>query len=136
MIEASLRYMRIMHAAFIGAIFLYLYVLIAVVKPRGRSLDQTTFYSLTAVALLNTAIALLYFRARRLPDAEEVVRNNPNERAAIVKLQSAYIASFALCESSFLLGWVMTFMGEPLNRTGIAMAVGFLGLLLCAPRRP
>jgi hypothetical protein len=129
--EQATRSLRIIHIAFIAAMFLQLYVLISVRKPQHDQLDRTFVYGIMGVALAS-ATACLAMRFFLLPKIDE-------EAAAIdtvwPRRQSFYIIAFALCESVWLFGFVLSFMGEPLSTAFTFLAIAVILMILCFPRQ-
>jgi hypothetical protein len=129
--EQSLRTLRIIHIAFVISMFMQMYVLVVTRKEPIDPLDRTFVYGLMAVALSLSA-ACLAMRFFVLPKIDE-------EAAAIDTISprrpSFYIIAFALCESVWLFGFVLSFLGEPLSTAITFLAIALILMTLCFPRQ-
>lgn len=129
--ERATRSLRIIHIAFAAAMFLQLYVLTSVMKPQHDRLDRAFVYGIMGAALAS-ATACLVLRFFVLPKIDE-------EAAEIDTIYprrySFYIIAFALCESVWLFGFVLSFMGEPLSTAFTFLAIALILMIFCFPRQ-
>ncbi len=128
--QAGHRMLRIVHIAFIAAMLLQMYVLV-LLKKGDQPVGQSLMISTIAVTLVMATVGLV-MRFFVLPRVDE-------QAAAIEtwlpRRWTLYIVAFAVCESIWLFGFVLSFIGAPLM-TGITfLAIALTLMLLCTPRR-
>jgi F0F1-type ATP synthase membrane subunit c/vacuolar-type H+-ATPase subunit K len=128
--EQANRVLRIVHIAFITVMFLQMYVLVTVRKDHQPP-DPTMVYAIIAVALM-MATACLAMRFFVLPKADEQAAAM---EAFSPRRQTLYIIVFALCESIWLFGFVLSFVGEPLSVAITFLVIALVLMILCIPRR-
>jgi hypothetical protein len=74
------------------------------------------------------------FRTRKLHAAEERLRSNSQDAAALILWRSGVIISYCFAEAVVLFGFVLKILGGPWNIASIFFAVGVLLMLLWTPR--
>jgi hypothetical protein len=128
--QTGQRMLRIAHIAFIAAMLLQLYVLLLVKKgdqPVGRAL----MIGITAMALVMATVGLV-MRFFVLPKVDE-------QAAAIdtwlQRRWTLYIVAFAVSETIWLFGFVLSFLGAPLMAAFTFLAIALTLIFLCTPRQ-
>ncbi len=130
--SAAVQRVRIIHAVFVFATLLYIYM------PFLLHLEEHAISSIIPLAFGfvsagNIALAL-YFRARKITPAEEILGTKPDDEAALGLWQSGVVISLVLCEAVVLFGFVLKVLGASWNVSGIFYAVGLLLMLAWTPR--
>ena len=133
-IEATLRRLRILHAAMMGAVVLYFWIGERIRPSEPRQPSPVIYVLLGATGAVFAGMTL-WFRKKAMESAEEASRVNPGDAQALARLRMGYIVSFAFAETVVLFGFVLRVLGASLLQVAPFYAVGLFLLLLCTPRR-
>jgi len=74
-------------------------------------------------------------RSRHLSEAAKILGQDPVNRSGIAKWRMANVLSFAFAQTVTLFGFVLRFLDVEWKIAGVFYGVGFLLLILWAPRR-
>jgi hypothetical protein len=132
-VQTEFRKVRILHLAFMTTIFLYLYMLIAILRPPVKAVQPLLVIAFGALAAMDLGVALT-LRARQVRASEERLRNNPGDRRALQQWRVGMITSFAFAETHVLFGFLLKFLGADWKIAGPFFAFGVLLMLLWTPR--
>ena len=85
-------------------------------------------------------LAVVEVEQRRFSRRNERCVERVDEEAAAIdtispRRPSFYIIAFALCESVWLFGFVLSFLGEPLSTAITFLAIALILMTLCFPRQ-
>jgi hypothetical protein len=127
-----LRKVRVLHAAFLAAMFLYVYLLM-IVRPVSQDVRTELIIALgvLAVADLNAA---LFFRTRKVKAPEEKLRVRPDDATALAEWRAGNILSFCFAETICLFGFLLKFLGAGWKIAGPFFGVAILLMVLWLPR--
>jgi F0F1-type ATP synthase membrane subunit c/vacuolar-type H+-ATPase subunit K len=147
-LEAALRLVRIIHFAMLAASVLYVLVgeVVATKGFVGEVFDEggavvsehphEMLANIFLVLGVGLAFAAMLFRQKLASSAQQALLRSPSDAAALGRWRLAHILAFALAETVVLFGLVLRIMGAPLATAAILYAIGFVALLILAPRRP
>lgn len=132
--DARVRFLRLVHILMLISICLYFW-LGEWIKKQPETLDPAFLKGLAILALITGGV-VLFVRVQLLSGAEEQLRLQSDNTAALQRWNFLYILSFALSESIALYGIALRVMGA--SRTQAAgFYVGAIALmLLSTPHRP
>ncbi len=131
--DSALRILRIIQAAMLGSILLY--VLLA--ARFGPAPKETLSGVLYAIALVALSISVGIFMVRRImvKRAESVLQTNAEDSNALARWQAGYILIMALSESIALYGLVLRFVGFGFSQVLPFFLASFILMLFFGPRR-
>ncbi|HTC93433.1 MAG TPA: hypothetical protein VK699_08275 [Terriglobales bacterium] len=132
--EATLKNLRIIQMALIGSLGLLVY-LIERIHTAPAILKPAVLMVFIALAIYLT-FSIISFRTRFLSRAEEKLRLQPTDAAALKKWRVLHIAIFGMCESLGLYGIVLREMGASFSQAAGFYAGAIVLMLLSTPRRP
>ena len=130
--KMALRQLRIVHSAFLMAMFLYV-VALKIIQPIGKALSIELIVALGALAVADLNAAL-FFRSRKLKPAEEKLRLRPDDAAALNEWRTWSITCFVFAETIALFGFVAKILGAEWKMAAPFFVVAALLLLLWTPR--
>src|SRR5277367_3997110 len=128
MIDAQLRIMRFMYAAFLFVMIMQAYVLRIVRKPPVTEMESTLLFALggMGVLLLIISQSILRMKLSVLKEGISLHEGNMKLRA---QWQAFFVINLAVNEAAYLFGWVLCFMGAPVEKVGLLMGAAFLSQL-------
>jgi hypothetical protein len=131
--QKRLKGVRIIHAVFLFAAVVYLILPLRMIRVQSQAPPATFAWAIgfTAAAVLGFAI---FRRLRLIQPANEALRNNPEDTAALQQWMRGTIISLVCCECVVLFGLSLRIAGVPWNICGIFYAVGILFLLAWTPK--
>ena len=131
--QKSLQSARIFHIALLAAAFAYIVLPLAIAFDLKQNLGPILPLAMgfTCVVILGLAA---YLRKQRIPPAEEILRNTPDDNSAALKWRSGVIISLVFCECVVMYGLVLRILGTPWAISGIFYAVGIFFMLAWWPR--
>jgi hypothetical protein len=130
--KLALRNVRILHAAFLLAMFLYIVVL-RLIKTPEQTVPPGIVLAFALVAFSDVGIAV-FIRSRKVRASEEKLRTQPNDAEALNQWRVGMIISFVLAETIALLGFVLKFLGAEWKIAGAFFAFAIFLMLLWMPR--
>lgn len=130
--KLMLRNVRVLHAAFLLAMFLYIYML-TIIRPVGQGVSMELVVALGVLAVADLNVAL-FFRARKVKASEEKLRARPDDAAALKEWRLGNITTFAFTETICLFGFVLKIMGAGWKIASPFFAIAILLMLLWTPR--
>ena len=130
--KLALRNVRIIHAAFLLTMFLYIVVL-RLIKTPEQTVPPGIVLAFAVVAFSDVGIAM-FIRSRKVRASEEKLRTQPNDAGALNQWRVGMIISFVLAEAIGLLGFVLKFIGAEWRISGAFFAVAILLLMAWMPR--
>jgi hypothetical protein len=131
-IANALRQTRILQLAFLATVPLFVFEL-SIIHPQPRPFNPVFALALAFVSATDIGIAFS-FRVRKLHAAEERLRSNSQDAAALILWRSGVIISYCFAEAVVLFGFVLKILGGPWNIAGIFFAVGVLLMFAWTPR--
>jgi F0F1-type ATP synthase membrane subunit c/vacuolar-type H+-ATPase subunit K len=131
--QKNLRSLRIIHIAFLFAAVAYLAVPF-LAPPSGSQPPPAAVVIGISVVGFSTWAAGIFIRTRMVQPAEDVLRNNPEDAAAVGRWRMGVILSLVFCESVVLFGLALRFVGASWNVCGVFYGVGIFFLLAWTPR--
>ncbi len=130
---------RIVHFLIFIAALLQLYVLHLLRKANPQQqpqLESSFTYVIVLAGIISFAVILM-LRRTMLEKAVADLKLDPTNSEAIRRWGAASILSTCVCESTFLFGWVLCFMGTPLTWTYILLwSIAAIGFFLFIPQKP
>jgi len=132
--EATLKKLRIIRITLIGSLALLIY-LIERIHNSSKTLKPAVLWVIVAFAIYLT-ITFFSFRARSLPHAEERLRLQPTDGAALKRWRALNIVILAMSESLGLYGICLRLLGASFSQAAGFYAGAIVLMLLSTPRRP
>ena len=131
--QKTLQAVRIIHLAFVGTAVAYIIVPLAYAPALKPAFPPVFPLALGILSLCVLGLAM-FFRARRIQPASELLQNNPEDKAAISLWRGGVILSLVFCECVVLFGVTLKLLGMPWSVCGIFYAVGIFFMLAWWPR--
>src|SRR4051812_43972180 len=123
--------LRILHVAII--VMTLFYVGLGEIMRGGRSSEQQPMtLMMSGFALVEIAI-VLYIRMKMLPQIEDGLRLDSEDRALLIKFRNTYTVSFALSMGVAFCGLVLRILGAPFSKAAIFYGLGLALVIFCAP---
>jgi hypothetical protein len=132
-VETSLRQMRIIHAAMLISIVLYAFISLRL--PVHVAPQPTILYGIAFAAVANVGV-IFVVRNRLLSTPGPISSPQQNNQGVLARWRTACIVTWALCEAIALYGLVLHFIGFQMSQSLFFFIVGFVLMLLFAPRPP
>jgi hypothetical protein len=105
-----------------------------VLRPQARALGST---ALILVVIASSMLTFAYTAHNStVRPAEERVRRNPNDPAAVMRWRSGVLITMMLCEGVGLLGFVLRILGGQPIVAIVMYAISLAYLIMLAPKRP
>jgi hypothetical protein len=133
-VQQTLQQVRILHVAFVMTWFLFILLLKFVQPPFGATAPEFFPLALGLVCVSEVGLAL-FFRARLIAVSEDVLRSDPENKAALVKWRTGNLLSFCFAETITLFGLMLKLLGFGWKVAGVFFAGGLILLMLWAPRK-
>ena len=133
-IERTLLNLRLIHAALLFSIVLYVRVM-QLIRPNSEPMNPLLPLVLGFVAVLNIGFGQM-MRSRNIPTALETLRVKPDDQASLAKWRTGALVSACLAESIVLFGMVLYLLGGRTWQVAPFLAGGALMMLLWWPKRP
>lgn len=130
--DRNFQQIRIIHAIFLMTWFLFL-LQIKIVSPQERPIP-IVFPAVMGILCISEIGLALFFRARYISAAVEVLRSDPANPTALAKWRMGNLLCFVFAETVTLFGLVLKFLGAGWNVAGIFFGVGLCLMLLWTPR--
>jgi hypothetical protein len=127
--------MRIIHAAMILSIFLYVDVFREIGTIHTDPMDNTLIAAIGVIALFTIAGGY-FLRSKRMGPAASTLRTNPEDANALAQWRKGAIVSAALAEAIVLYGVSIYLIGGNAKQTAPFFVVGLIVMLLWWPKRP
>ena len=132
--ETCLRLLRILQAALFGSLLLYGLVGEIAGPKEARDVKQM---QLILMVLAAASWGVIFFvRQRLVQPAEEILRTQPEDAAALGRWRAGNMATFFLAEAVALYGLVLRMLGSTLLQAAPFYSAAILLLLAFTPRRP
>jgi F0F1-type ATP synthase membrane subunit c/vacuolar-type H+-ATPase subunit K len=131
--QKTLRSVRVIHAAFLLAALLYVWLPAMIVHASGKEAPTAMVLAVSMVALSSLGIAV-FLRRRMVRPAADRLSKNPEDVQAAGRWRSSVVVSLAFCESLVLYGLALWFIGAGWNVYGVFYAMGIFLLLAWYPR--
>ena len=131
-IESVVRQIRILHAALLLSLVLYVIAgeELAPAEAKGLAHWDRAFVPL----LILTAGVAAVIRQRMVRPAEEALRLRSDDPTAVGRWRTGNLISYVLCEAVALYGFVLRMLGQTLWQAGPFYAVAILLMLVWTPR--
>ena len=134
MMESSLKLVRTVRLVLLASVVFYA-AMAGWVRPYTPPKTQTYFYVIAGLAA-SAVEGIFFFRRKILKPSEQVLSTKPEDVAALRRWRTAYVGTYALCDSVALWGLLLRFLGFSLLLVMPFFVAGFLLMLYFAPRRP
>jgi hypothetical protein len=131
--QKALKMGKIVHAAFLLAALLYVWLPSTVLHIEPRDVPNVFVVALGFVMLTSVGLAV-FFRSRDVGPASEKLRENPDDASAAAAWRRGVLLSLTFCISIVLLGLALRILGAAWNVAGVFYAVGILLMLVWTPR--
>lgn len=125
--------MRVIHAAFLLAAILYVWVPSRIVHDSGKATPMAILLAFGLVALSSLGISV-FFRRLIVQPAAERLSKNPEDSQAAGRWRNGVLVSLVSCESVVLFGLALRFIGAGWNVCGVFYAAGIFFLLAWTPK--
>jgi hypothetical protein len=132
--EASLRILRVLHAALLLSVLLYAFIGEQVGPKQAK--DVTQIQLAVMLASVVSVVILFVVRRKMVAPAEAALRSNAQDAAANGRWRAGYIMSFALSEAIGLYGMVVRMTGGTFRQALPFYAASILLLLIFRPKVP
>ena len=119
--------------ALLVSIALYVFIGERIGRSTGAP-DRNFYFAITLVVLTIVGMIFAVWRLFVLR-SEAILADQPDDAAALKRLRTGYIFTYALCETVALFGFVLRFMGFALSEVAPFYIVAIVLLLLFSPRR-
>ena len=133
--EPARKLLQVVRGGLLASIAMYVFVGECLHPNLAAVPDRNVYFALTLVAI--TTVGMI-FAVRRLfvLRSESALAAEPEDVAALNRWRAGYIIVYALCEAVALFGLVLRFLGFTLAQVLPFYVVGFVLMLLFAPRMP
>ena len=132
--EGSVKLLRLVQLAMLGAILLYIGVGEAVGSV-ARISNTTMFYILSMVTVTIVGV-ILVVRRTLVTQSEAALATRPGDAPTLGRWRAGYIMTYALSEAIALFGLVLRLTGFTLSQVVPFYVAGFILLLFFGPRSP
>ena len=132
--DGSVKILRVVQAAMLGAILLYVGIG-EVVGSVSRMSNTTMFYVLSMVTVTIVGV-ILVVRRTLVTQSAMALASRPADVATLGRWRAGYIMTYALSEAIALFGLVLQLTGFTLSQVAPFYLAGFILLLFFGPRRP
>lgn len=132
--DASLKQLRIMQVAMLGAVSLC--VIVGEVVPHSiRPMNPILFQALAFVAT-STVFVLFFLRRLTVRRAEPALAGPSVDNTVLARWRTGVILTLALSEAIALYGFVLRMLGFSLSEVAPFYVAGFTLMLFLGPRKP
>lgn len=135
-LPGTLRIGRIINVAFLAASGLYVGLGEVLFSDQEKTAPDTVLVNVFTVVGVAMALTALLVRMKIGSAAEERLRLDSQDVAALQRLRLAYFLGPTFAEAAVLFGFVLRILGAELAQAAILYVAGILALLLIFPRRP
>ena len=130
--QLSLRSLRTMHAVLLVSVLLY--ALIGEhVEHQAFTGNQRALSAMTALAGLVVLLAAV-LRKRMVGPSKDVLRKEPNDVRALARWRFGTLISLVLCEALAMIGFVVRFLGYPLQQAALFYVAAGVLMMVWWPR--
>jgi hypothetical protein len=133
--QDGLRTMRTIHAVLLFSVFVYAALPEYVLHLRQGTAARIMFYGILFMAGMDVVIAVV-FRQARLGPAEEALRANMEDGAALARWRQAQLLPLVLSEAVCLSGFALRFLGAPFARAVPFYGAAIIMMVLFWPKDP
>ena len=133
--QTSLRLMRFMRIFMVAALVVIILLPEWVHPHPDHPAPKVFFFAITGLACVDVAIAFFMHRMM-LRRATPVLAANPEDKAGLNQLRTAYVMAFAFAIAIGLFGLVLRFIGFSLGQVAPFYVAGIGLLLYFNPRAP
>ena len=132
--EPARKLLQAVRVALLVSIALYVFIGERMGESTAAVPDRNFYFAITLVAITTVGMT---FAVRRLfvLRSEVILAEHPEDSAALKRWRTGYIITYTLCETVALFGFVLRFVGFTLSEVTPFYLVGFVLMLLFAPRR-
>jgi hypothetical protein len=132
--EPARKLLQAVRVALLVSIALYVFIGERMGESTAAVPDRNFYFAITLVAITTVGMT---FAVRRLfvLRSEVMLAEHPEDPAALKRWRTGYIITYTLCETVALFGFVLRFVGFTLSEVTPFYLVGFVLMLLFAPRR-
>jgi hypothetical protein len=102
----------------------------------ARPTPTAAFFHAIGLVSILSVVAIFFVRRILLARSEQLLAAQPEDKTSLGRWRSAYIVTWALCESIALYGIVLRFAGFSASQVAPFFIAGFALMLWFAPRRP
>lgn len=131
--EASLKMLKIIWAALLAAVVLYVYFC-SIAKV--QSTPNPLFFRAIVLVACSEVVALFVLRRVLFRPAAALLSSQPEDALSLKKWRAGNIVSWCFSLSIALYGVVLRYTGFSFRQAVPFFAVGFCLILLLPPRRP
>jgi hypothetical protein len=132
--EPARKLLQTVWVVFLLSIALYVFIGERIRESTAAVPDRNFYFAITLVAITTVGMT---FAVRRLfvlrPEA--TLAEHPEDSAALKRWRTGYLITYTLCETVALFGFVLRLVGFNLSQVAPFYLVGFVLMLLFAPRR-
>ena len=130
--QLSLRTLRTMHAVLLVSVLLYAFIG-EHVEHQPLTENQRPLSAMTALAGLVVLLAAV-LRKRMVAPSKEALRKEPNDLRALARWRFGTLFSLVLCEALAMIGFVVRFLGYPLQQAALFYVAAGVLMLVWWPR--
>lgn len=134
LMDASLKQLRILQFAMLGAVVLYV-VIGEVVPHTVHPINPVVFQALALLAA-SMVVALFVLRRLTVRRAEPALSGPSIDSTALMRWRTGVILTLALSEAVALYGFVLRILGFSLSEVAPFYVAGFTLMLFLGPRKP
>jgi len=136
--EQTLRVLQIVRGGLLISVVLYFVIAEQIrrasVATPAKAPDPTVLYLLALMAVVSLIIAT-GLRRKLSGNAEEVLRAQPGDAAALTRWRTGHLLFLAICEAVALYGFVLRILGFQMLQALPFYLVAFVAMVLFGPRR-
>jgi hypothetical protein len=132
--RGTIRILRLVQRALLASIFLYA-IIGEVVGSSARGANPSLSYAFTTAAVAIVGAIFVVRRTLVFRSAENLT-SHPDDSLTLSHWKSGYLATYALCETLALFGFVLRFTGANFQQSLPYYIGGFVMLSFFGPREP
>ena len=112
------------------------YVALGEMLRNNRVADIADILPVIAALAIAEAVAAVYFKQVKLPQAEAMLHADPEDRAGLLAVRKWYVVVLAFCAGVSLYGFALRIMGATFWLSALFYGGGIALTLYCTPRKP
>jgi F0F1-type ATP synthase membrane subunit c/vacuolar-type H+-ATPase subunit K len=137
--EQALRVLQTVRAALLVSVVLYFVMAEQILRSSdampGKAPDPIVLYVLVLTAVVSLFIATV-LRRKLSGNAEEILRNQPGDAAALTRWRMGHLLFLAICEAVALYGFVLRILRFSRMQALPFYLAALVAMVLFGPRRP
>jgi hypothetical protein len=126
--------LKMLQLAIIAMTLFYLFL--GELLRRNAVRDVSHLLPIIIGAAIAESLAAVYFKRIKIPQAEEILQRDAEDRTALIAVRKWYVVALAFCAGVALYGFALRIMGATFWLAATFYAAGIALALYCSPRKP